>query len=100
MNRKAVTLDYTNWKGERDLRHVIPLGLWYGVSPFHEQDGEQYYIRAFDLGRGAYRDFSLKSVHSATPYVCPPGENPVALPADLPPSSLEFDIRGGEGMVR
>jgi len=56
-------VDYTNWRGERRVRRILPQGLWFGVSEFH--DGEQWFIRALDLDRDdkPMRDFAFVGIH-------------------------------------
>ena len=56
-----VELDYTNWKGERRLRRVLPRELWYGATNYHPEP--QWFIRAIDLEKNAVRDFALRDVH-------------------------------------
>ena len=57
-----VELDYTNWKGERRLRRVLPHELWYGTTNYHPTP--QWFIRAIDLEKNAMRDFALRDIHS------------------------------------
>lgn len=56
-----VILDYTNWKGERRLRRVLPRELWYGVTNYHREP--QWFIRGVDLEKNAVRDFALRDIH-------------------------------------
>ncbi len=56
-----VEIDYTNHRGMRAKRRVTPGCLWFGVSPYHE--GEQWFLRAWDLGKDEGRDFAMKHVH-------------------------------------
>jgi predicted DNA-binding transcriptional regulator YafY len=65
MQPMPVVLDYTNWKGERRDRKVMPLTLWFGVSEFH--DTPQWFIRAIDLDRNVMRDFALATIHGVQP---------------------------------
>lgn len=65
MQPMSVVLDYTNWKGERRDRRIMPLTLWFGVSEFH--DTPQWFIRAMDLERNVMRDFSLSTIHGVQP---------------------------------
>jgi predicted DNA-binding transcriptional regulator YafY len=65
MQPMAIVLDYTNWKGERRDRRVMPLTLWFGVSEFHNEP--QWFIRAMDLERNAMRDFALATIHGVQP---------------------------------
>jgi predicted DNA-binding transcriptional regulator YafY len=65
MQPMAIVLDYTNWKGERKDRRIMPLTLWFGVSEFHDEP--QWFIRAMDLDRNVMRDFSLATIHGVQP---------------------------------
>ena len=56
-----VELDYTNWKGERRWRRVLPRKLWYGMTNYHREP--QWFIRAVDLEKNATRDFALRDIH-------------------------------------
>lgn len=48
---------YTNYRGERRVRRLVPIAVYFGASPHHE--GEQWFLRAFDLEKLAERDFAL-----------------------------------------
>lgn len=61
---RAVRLDYTNWKGERRWRLVMPQSLWFGTTSYHPQP--QWFIRAVDLEKNAVRDFAVKDLHGVT----------------------------------
>ena len=61
---RAVHLDYTNWKGERRWRRVLPQSLWYGTTSYHPTP--QWFIRAVDLEKNAVRDFADKDLHGVT----------------------------------
>ena len=58
----VVTIDYTNWRGERSLRRVAPRRFFYGTSEWHPEP--QWLMEAFDLERAAVRTFALAGVHS------------------------------------
>lgn len=58
----VVTIDYTNWRGERSLRRVAPGRFYYGTSDWHPEP--QWLMEAFDLDRAAVRTFALAGVHS------------------------------------
>lgn len=65
MHPTPLVIDYTNWKGERRNRRVMPLTLWFGVSEFHDE--AQWFLRAIDLERNVMRDFSLSTIHGVQP---------------------------------
>lgn len=64
--RKAVTIDYTNYRGERGLRLVIPAEIWFGKTEYHPL--EQWLLKAFDVEKKADRDFALGDIHSLASY--------------------------------
>lgn len=61
MNKKEVNIDYTDYKGVRSLRRILPVRMVYGSSQWHK---EGYYIVAIDLDRDEIRTFSIQDIHS------------------------------------
>jgi predicted DNA-binding transcriptional regulator YafY len=62
MPDQVIIIDYTNWKGERRRRTILPRELWYGTTSYHTTP--QWFIRAVDLEKTAVRDFALRDIHS------------------------------------
>ncbi len=60
-----VVIDYTNYRGERSTRRIVPRRIWFGDNDYHKS--AQWILRAYDLDKQADRDFALKDVHSWTP---------------------------------
>jgi hypothetical protein len=58
-----IIIDYTNWKGERRERRVLPRTLWFGTTEHHPGE-PQWFILALDVEKGKTRDFALKDIHS------------------------------------
>lgn len=58
----VVVLDYTNHRGERALRRVVPKRVWFGSTAWHPAD--EWLLEALDLDRQAQRDFALSGIHS------------------------------------
>ena len=54
---KAIRIRYTNYKGVTANRHVTPINLWYGSTPYHRE--KQWLLTAYDHGKSATRDFAL-----------------------------------------
>lgn len=54
---------YTNWRGETAERAVEPSLVWFGTSAWHPE--RQWFLRAFDIAKGAYRDFALRDCRFA-----------------------------------
>jgi predicted DNA-binding transcriptional regulator YafY len=67
METDVVVIDYTNWKGVRSFRRIVPKphGMEFRSSSFHIE--KQWLIEAFDLDKREYRTFALKDIHSWTP---------------------------------
>lgn len=62
---RHVLIDYTNWRGERALRKILPFGLVFGSNQFHPEP--QWLVQALDLKKGENRSFALKDIHSWKP---------------------------------
>jgi predicted DNA-binding transcriptional regulator YafY len=58
----AVAIDYTNYRGERAWRTVVPLRLYYGSTDQHPVP--QWLLDAYDQGKRAVRTFAMADVHS------------------------------------
>lgn len=59
---KAVFIDYTNYRGERSVRQIIPNGMMYwGSNEWHPE--EQWLIRAWDVEKQASRTFAMLGIH-------------------------------------
>lgn len=58
-----VIIDYTNWRGERAERRVLPVKMRFGVSKYHS-DGPQWFLDAMDLDRSVKRAFAFSGIHS------------------------------------
>jgi len=58
---KPVLLDYTNHRGERRERRVLPGRIWYGTTKWHPE--AQWLMQATDLERGEQRDFAMAQIH-------------------------------------
>lgn len=59
-----VTIDYTNYKGERKLRHVVPRYISWARGGYHP---DQWVMEAWDIDKRAYRSFAMKDIHSWEP---------------------------------
>lgn len=64
---QGVMIDYTNWRGERRVRHVLPYDLAFTASEWHPHP--QWILKALDMerGDGILRDFAMSSIHAWTP---------------------------------
>lgn len=57
----SVFIDYTNHRGERSIREIIPHQIWYGKTSYHPE--KQWLLNAHDVEKEARRDFTLKNIH-------------------------------------
>ena len=57
---KSALITYKNWRGEVADRHIEPIKLWYGATPYHKK--EQWLLKAYDLDKQAERDFALQDI--------------------------------------
>lgn len=57
---QVVVLVYTNYRGERATRRIIPERIWFGATDWHPEP--QWLLDAFDIDRGAERSFAIKDV--------------------------------------
>jgi len=58
----AAQIDYTNWRGERSVRVVIPLNMKLGSNEWHPEP--QWMMLAHDVAKKADRWFAMSGIHS------------------------------------
>lgn len=63
--RRIVVIDYTNWRGERSQRRIIPLSITWANSEWHPDT--QWLLEAEDVDKHAIREFAMKDIHSWSP---------------------------------
>lgn len=61
-DRETVVITYTNWRGERGQRVIVPLTIRFESTEWHPD--EQWILRAIDIDKGATRDFAMKDIES------------------------------------
>jgi hypothetical protein len=61
---RIVTIDYTNYKNQRNIRNILPMQIFFGKNNFHE--GSQWFLEAMDYDKTPpqVRHFALKDIHS------------------------------------
>ena len=59
---RTVFIDYTNWRGKRREREIVPLALTFESNEWHPD--AQYMIEAIDEESGEHRCFALANIHS------------------------------------
>jgi len=60
VNLDLVRFEYVNYKGERSVRRVKPIRLWFGSTGWHPE--AQYLLEAFDLDKQSTRDFAMSEI--------------------------------------
>ena len=66
MDEQAVAMLYTNYRGVREQRVVLPLSIFFGTSEYHSEP--QWLMQAYDFNREALRSFAMNSIHTFHPY--------------------------------
>lgn len=61
----VVTIDYTNYKGERRKRKIMPMDIEFRATPDHPTP--QWILHAWDIEKDARRSFAMKDIHSWEP---------------------------------
>lgn len=61
MNCK-VNIDYTNYRGERGKRVIVPHNIWHGTTDYHPVP--QWLMTAWDIEKKALRVFAMCDIHS------------------------------------
>lgn len=51
---------YTNYRGEKSVRHVHVINLRWGATEWHPEP--QWLLKAYDLDKGAVREFAVKDM--------------------------------------
>lgn len=55
-------IDYTNHRGERAIRIIMPLAIYYEQN--NKWHGACYILRAFDYEKKKVREFDMRKIHS------------------------------------
>lgn len=63
---RAIRADYTNWRGERRLRSLIPLQLHFGYTPHHPEP--QWLLHCHDIEDDKTKEFALLGFHNFEKY--------------------------------
>lgn len=62
VENQIVEVDYTNWRGIRSTRKILPIRIFFGSNEFHTES--QWLLEALDIERQENRTFALKNIHS------------------------------------
>jgi hypothetical protein len=58
---RIVTIEYTNWRGERRRRQIIPMSIDFRLSAYHP--GTQWILTALDPEDDLVKDFAMNGLH-------------------------------------
>lgn len=56
----AVSVLYKNYRGEEDVRKIIPLQIYFGSTEFHPSD--QWLLKVWDCDKSDYRVYAFKDI--------------------------------------
>lgn len=56
---QAITVLYTNYRGETSLRTITPVRVYYGKTDWHPTPG--WLLHCYDWDKQAYRDYELSA---------------------------------------
>lgn len=59
---KQVRILYTNYRGEKGYRNIIPEKIWFGATEWHPE--EQWLLDAHDAEKDALRNFAMKDIET------------------------------------
>lgn len=59
---RVVVIDYTNWRGVRRKRRIVPQDIRFGRSDWHPSD--QWLMAAVDAETGSPHEFAMVGIHS------------------------------------
>ena len=59
---KIVTIDYTNWRGERRTRRIQPISITFGSNQWHKEP--QWLLLAQDVELNKHRTFAMSGIHA------------------------------------
>jgi hypothetical protein len=57
---KPIQVYYQNWRGESAWRTIIPRGIYFGVTEYHQEP--QWLLEVWDLEKEAVRVYSLADI--------------------------------------
>ena len=60
MEKKEISIIYTNYKGKTALRKIVPKEIIFSSNEWHKE--EQWLLIAFDINKKADRTFAMKDI--------------------------------------
>lgn len=65
LEKQIVEIDYTNWRGERSKRRILPQRVVWENNEWHPDT--QWLLEAIDIEKREARTFALANIHSWVP---------------------------------
>ena len=62
MTEQTATIDYTNWRGERRQRRIVPCGIIFSSNKWHPEP--QWLLLAKDEGDATIKTFAMVNIHT------------------------------------
>lgn len=59
----SIKFEYTNWKGIRSKRNIIPIKLIFESNQYHRDNKNIWLLMAFDIDKQDIRSFAVKNIH-------------------------------------
>lgn len=59
--KQHVIIDYTNWRGQRDMRRIVPISMRFENNEWHPDT--QWLLEATDVEKGDIRTFAVVNIH-------------------------------------
>lgn len=60
MNEEVI-IDYTNWKGQRSARRIVPKRIYFGTTAYHKEP--QWLLVAHCRVKNEERTFAIAAIH-------------------------------------
>lgn len=57
---QEVEIAYINWKGDFEVRRIVPHHLFWGSNEWHKE--EQWLLEAYDVDKKAMRTFAMSGI--------------------------------------
>lgn len=91
MSKQHVKIDYTNHRGERAVRTILPRAIAFDMTEWHPD--QQWLLEAYDVEKGAGRTFAMKDIHAWGVTPGPAGQTLDGMLAQQLRRSMELDAR-------
>lgn len=62
VDAQAVSIHYTNYRGEQAWRRILPIKIWFGSTEWHPED--QWLLDAVDIEKNVNRSFAMRDIEA------------------------------------